>query len=91
MDASDRISEGTLELYSMAKLAEPDTAKVEEHLLACESCRERLGEVDTYVADLREALEKARRRARSSAKVTRGTAADCPGTSYRRRLHLHSN
>lgn len=50
-------SEDALELYALRRLAEGDEAPLEEHLLICEKCRNRLEEMDEYVAALREALE----------------------------------
>lgn len=44
------LSDGQLELYSMGRMAEPASAVVEEHLLLCSDCQDRLNEVDEYVA-----------------------------------------
>ena len=52
----DRINDGDLELYALDRLAEPDAAPVEEHLLVCEECRERLVAWDDYVAAILGAL-----------------------------------
>ena len=54
--ASRHISDDDLELYAMDRLAEADAAPVEEHLLVCEGCRERLAEWDEYVAAMRTAM-----------------------------------
>jgi anti-sigma factor ChrR (cupin superfamily) len=35
-------SDGLLERYSMGRLTEAETAPLEEHLLICEECRNRL-------------------------------------------------
>ena len=50
-------SEDVLELYALRRLAEEDEAPLEEHLLICGKCRDRLEEMDEYVAAMREALE----------------------------------
>jgi anti-sigma factor RsiW len=39
------------------RLAEERAAPVEEHLLVCDECRGRLAAWDTYVAEMREAME----------------------------------
>ncbi len=48
----------TLELLAANRLVEPDLATAEEHLLVCESCRERLELIDEYVATIRAALRE---------------------------------
>lgn len=50
-------SEDALELYALQRLAEEDEAPLEEHLLICEKCRNRLEEMDEFVAAMRAALE----------------------------------
>lgn len=52
----DYIEGDDLELYALDRLAEPDAAPVEEHLLVCEECRERLTECNAYVRAMRGAL-----------------------------------
>lgn len=42
----DHISDEWLEQYSVGAIEEPPLARVEEHLLICESCRKRLTEFD---------------------------------------------
>jgi|SRR5438094_6786081 len=42
-----------LEQYAMARLPEERLASFEEHLLACESCQDRLLEMETYVNAVR--------------------------------------
>ena len=49
-------SEETLELYAMRRLEEAEEARLEEHLLLCEECRERLQAADDYVRAMRTAL-----------------------------------
>ncbi len=48
-----------LELYALDRLTEADIAPVEEHLLVCQACRDRLVEWDAYVAAMRAAMTKA--------------------------------
>jgi predicted anti-sigma-YlaC factor YlaD len=48
------ITEDDLELYALDRLV--DAAPVEEYLLVCEKCRERLVESDLYVAAMLAAL-----------------------------------
>ncbi len=51
-------SEEDLERYSIGKLAEEQLASLEEHLLVCETCQERLSEVDAYVKAAQRAARK---------------------------------
>lgn len=48
MDFAEKrhVTEEVLETYSMGRLAEPDLAKFEEHLLVCDLCQDRLAEED---------------------------------------------
>lgn len=55
------ITDDDFELYSLNSLPEPGLARVEEHLLVCAACRERLEERDAYVAAMRAAAARARR------------------------------
>ena len=45
-----------LELYALDRLAEAAAAPVEEHLLVCAPCRERLAGWDEYVSAMRTAM-----------------------------------
>jgi anti-sigma factor RsiW len=45
-----------LELYALARLPEPEAAILEEHLLVCAACQERLDEVEAFALAMREAL-----------------------------------
>lgn len=47
------ISDDVLELYLMGRLTEMEMAPLEEHLLICEDCRNRLEEAETYLAAMR--------------------------------------
>jgi hypothetical protein len=50
------IPEDHLELYALDRLPEADAAPVEEHLLVCEVCQERLAKWDEFVRAMRGAL-----------------------------------
>lgn len=54
--ATCHITDDDLELYAMDRLAEPDAAPFEEHLLVCEECRARLAGWDAYVSAMRAAM-----------------------------------
>ena len=45
-----------LELYALGRLSESDVAIVEEHLLICVSCQERLDEVELFAMAMRQAI-----------------------------------
>lgn len=45
----------TLELYALGRLDEPELGEIEEHILICARCQERLDEATEYVALMREA------------------------------------
>lgn len=49
------IEEEQLERYAMGTLPELEAAPVEEHLLLCAGCRERLSEFDEFLNTLRSA------------------------------------
>jgi len=64
---SRHFDEEAAEKYSMGKLSSRKTAEIEEHLLICQSCRQRAAGADVYVAAMRQAaatLRKAERRPR---------------------------
>ena len=52
------IQEELLERYSLGKLAEDESASLEEHLLICHSCQDRLAETDEFVRTIRAAVPK---------------------------------
>jgi anti-sigma factor ChrR (cupin superfamily) len=56
MSRSNHTDEETLEGYSTGRLNESESAPVEEHLLICEECRDRLEYLDTYHRAFRAAL-----------------------------------
>jgi len=51
----EHVREEDLEQYCLGTLAEEGYSRLEEHLLICESCRERLTETETYVAAMQQA------------------------------------
>src|SRR5438270_9390075 len=44
-----------LDLYAIGRLPEAEAALLEEHLLICEACSQRLAETDRFIAALRSA------------------------------------
>jgi anti-sigma factor RsiW len=52
------IAEDTLEAYSLGLLSEDELGPVEEHLLVCPACQERLRVADAFVATIRQALQQ---------------------------------
>jgi hypothetical protein len=57
----NHISDEDLERHSLNTLPEPQLAAVEEHLLVCPECQDRLEETDAYVEAMRAAALEARR------------------------------
>ncbi|MFY9728673.1 MAG: hypothetical protein WB579_01660 [Bryobacteraceae bacterium] len=49
------VQEEELELYCLGGLAEVRCGRLEEHLLLCETCRDRLTETESFVAAMRQA------------------------------------
>jgi hypothetical protein len=45
-----------IEAYSLERIAEDELTTIEEHLLVCSGCQDRLIAADAYVATLRAAL-----------------------------------
>src|ERR1700736_3194866 len=60
------IEETELEQYSMGMLSEASLEVFEEHLLACNSCQDRLLEMEAYVNAMRSASPKLREAPQSS-------------------------
>jgi anti-sigma factor RsiW len=54
------INEATIEKYSLDTLSEKPRARVEEHLLICESCRQAVTASDAYVKAMRRAAASVR-------------------------------
>ncbi len=55
-----------LELYALGRLGESECAAVEDHLLICARCRERLDEAEAFAVSMREALSQAPQEAESA-------------------------
>lgn len=72
----DHIPEELLEEYATGTLPESDKAEIEEHLIACEFCQDRLQiEDENFIATLREVVAR-----RKKAGPKRRTAS--PGGSH---------
>jgi hypothetical protein len=54
----DHPSDEALEQYATHSLPEPALAEIEEHLLVCSQCQERLEEIDAYVSAMRSAAKR---------------------------------
>jgi anti-sigma factor ChrR (cupin superfamily) len=52
------LTEETAERYSMGGLSAGTTARIEEHLLICERCRQSVAAADAYLAATRRAAAK---------------------------------
>jgi predicted anti-sigma-YlaC factor YlaD len=62
------ISDETLEQYAMRALPRVEIELVEEHMLVCSECRDRLQSMDEYVAAMRaETIRKNEERAKRPA------------------------
>src|SRR5450631_2061581 len=68
-----------LEKYSMVATAIEDVAPVEEHLLICEYCQDRVQETEEYLVALRIAAQQMRRDERVG---TRGRGWTLPAWSF---------
>jgi anti-sigma factor RsiW len=55
---SHHLTEDLLEQYVLAKLPESDLEPVEEHLLTCQDCRDRLIDVERFVTTIQAAARK---------------------------------
>jgi hypothetical protein len=58
IDEQHHLDENVVEGYSMQSLSEDVTAEVEQHLLFCESCRDRVLEADAYTLALKRATKR---------------------------------
>jgi hypothetical protein len=56
----DHITEDSLERYSMGTLPESETGPLEDHLLICHECQDRLRATDEFVGAMRKAAERMR-------------------------------
>ena len=60
MEIVQHVSEDDLEKFAMRSLPAPESDRLEEHLLICSACRDRLTATDGYVAAMRSAAAKIR-------------------------------
>jgi hypothetical protein len=51
----EHVPEDDLELYAMRSLPAPESERLEDHLLICQSCQDRLQSTDEFVAAMRAA------------------------------------
>jgi hypothetical protein len=54
-ESGDHPDESQLENYSLGRIPEPEAARLEEHLLLCDACRQCLEASDVYVRSMRRA------------------------------------
>ncbi len=67
MAENRHLTEEEVERYSLGESVEPELASVEEHLLVCAACRERVEASEVYVRSMRRAAAAERRpRARAA-------------------------
>ncbi|MBS1985079.1 MAG: hypothetical protein JST16_12995 [Bdellovibrionales bacterium] len=52
------IEENSLELYAMGRLPEEQTCSLEEHLLLCEDCQDRLAQFDEFLRAFRHVTQR---------------------------------
>ena len=71
------ISEDSLEQYAMGAIPESEAGPLEEHLLICPTCQDRLQATDDYVAALRVAAKAPLKAAKKRA-VKKTAAAPAP-------------
>lgn len=58
LQLSSHIGEDTLELYALGRLAEDESVSVEEHILLCHPCQDRLSELDDFIRAFRVAAPR---------------------------------
>lgn len=54
------LDDSQIEAYCLGTIPEPELAELEEHLLTCETCQQRVAEVDGYVKSMRHASARFR-------------------------------
>lgn len=54
----NHVSDDWLEQYAMRTLPESEATTLEEHLLVCPACQDRLKATDEYIAAMRAAAKK---------------------------------
>lgn len=60
MEFVEHVTDDTLERYAMESLRGSESEPLEEHLLVCPGCRERLKATDVFVAAMTSAAAKIR-------------------------------
>ncbi len=73
MDATFHESDERLELYALERLSDSDIMQIEEHLLVCDSCRDRLEETATFALAMRDTLREG---------IKSGSAFDSPRPAW---------
>ena len=58
LEPNDHVTEESLESYALGSLSEPLVTGIEEHLLICPACQDKLREFDGYVAAMRGAAAR---------------------------------
>jgi hypothetical protein len=61
MDINRHLDEEEIERYSLGDFPESDLARVEEHLLLCPSCQQRVESSDIFVRSMQQAAARVRR------------------------------
>jgi hypothetical protein len=59
VDATFHESDEKLELYALERLPDSEVIRMEEHLLVCDTCRDRLEDNATFALGMRDALREA--------------------------------
>jgi anti-sigma factor RsiW len=57
MDSVNHVDEELLERYSLGRIEGDEAAPLEEHLLVCQECRDRLEGLNVYHRAMRSALQ----------------------------------
>jgi len=78
--SANHVQEEELEQYCLGSLAEVGRARLEEHLLLCETCRDRLTETETFIASMRHASRQWRKE-----NAEQGAAGVIAGRAWRER------
>ncbi len=72
------IAEDSLEQYAMGALPEPEAGPLEEHLLICTACQDRLQTTDDYVAAMRAAAKASVSATKTKTTAKKAAAASAP-------------
>jgi hypothetical protein len=66
LEIDRHMDEEEVERYSLGGISEPDSSRLDEHLLICEFCQSRVAESDRYVSTMQFAAAQMRRDTRRS-------------------------